>query len=160
MSRYYSMSVTITGADPNRFDPIMAAASAEWEFDDWYSQKGVLTASGDAQLFGGETDQQFAERLTKAIWSTGDFPGDNGGKLPYLTHNDALTTSTNAPTTDELESGYRPAIRVSGIHPSETRASDAFHAGSCAPTALCYSRPPEDGTRSWQMTSENERAGT
>ena len=74
MSRYYSMSVTITGADPDRFDPIMAAASAEWEFDDWYSHNGVLTASGDAQLFGGETDQQFAERLTQAIWRANGGP--------------------------------------------------------------------------------------
>ena len=74
MSRYYSMSVTITGADLDRFDPIMAAASAEWGFDDWYSQKGVLTASGDAQLFGGETEEQFAERLTKAIWRANGGP--------------------------------------------------------------------------------------
>ena len=74
MSRYYSMSVTITGALPDRFDPIMAAASAEWGFDDWYNQKGVLAASGDAQLFGGETDQQFVERLTKAIWRANGCP--------------------------------------------------------------------------------------
>ena len=74
MSRYYSMSVTITGAAPGRFDPIMAAASAEWGFDGWYSHQGVLTASGNAQLFGGETEDQFAERLTKAIWKANGGP--------------------------------------------------------------------------------------
>jgi len=74
MSRYYSMSVTITGADANRFDPIMAAASAEWGFDGWYSHQGVLTASGNAQLVGGETEEQFAERLTKAIWKANGGP--------------------------------------------------------------------------------------
>ena len=74
MSRYYSMSVTITGAAPDRFDPIMAAASAEWGFDDWYSQKGVLTASGDAQLVGGETEEQFAERLSRAVWKANGGP--------------------------------------------------------------------------------------
>ena len=84
MSRYYSMSVTITGADANRFDPIMAAASAEWKFDDWYSQKGVLTASGDAQLVGGETEEQFAERLTKAIWTANEGPCQVGVDATYL----------------------------------------------------------------------------
>lgn len=74
MSRYYSMSVTITGAAPDHFEPIMAAASAEWEFDDEDIHDGVLTASGDAQLFGGETEQQFAERLAKAIWKANGGP--------------------------------------------------------------------------------------
>ena len=35
MSRYYNMFVTITGADPDRFGEIKAAASAEWGFEDW-----------------------------------------------------------------------------------------------------------------------------
>ena len=74
MSRYYSMSVTITGALPDRFTSLMAAASAEWGFDDWDSHEGILLGSGDAQLFGGETEQQFTERLTKAIWRANGGP--------------------------------------------------------------------------------------
>ena len=74
MSRHYSMSVTITGALPDRFTSVMAAASAEWEFDDWDSHEGILLGSGDAQLFGGETEEQFAERLTKAIWRANGGP--------------------------------------------------------------------------------------
>jgi hypothetical protein len=73
MSRYYSMSVAITDARPDRFDEIRAAASAEWAFDDWQEFDGVLTASADDRLCSGETEPEFAERLARAVWAA------NGG---------------------------------------------------------------------------------
>ncbi len=73
MSRYYNMSVTVTGARPDRVEGIRASASAEWAFDDWQEHDGVLTASADDRLCGGETEPEFAERLAKAVWAA------NGG---------------------------------------------------------------------------------
>ncbi len=70
MSRYYNMAVTITGAAHERVDAVKEAAAAEWSFDDWQlDPKGVLTASADDRLCGGETEDEFVERLTKAIWT-------------------------------------------------------------------------------------------
>jgi hypothetical protein len=74
MSRYYNMSVTVTGARPDRFDEIRASASAEWAFDDWQEHDGVLTASADDRLCGGETEPEFAERLAKTVWAANGGP--------------------------------------------------------------------------------------
>ena len=74
MSRYYGMSVRITGADPGRVDAVKQAAEAQWPFEDWLlDREGVLTASAEDRLCGGETDEEFAQRLTQAIWAA------NGG---------------------------------------------------------------------------------
>ena len=73
MSRYYNMSVAITGVRPDRFERIRASASAEWAFEDWHEQDGVLNASADDRLCGGETEEEFAERFAKAVWAA------NGG---------------------------------------------------------------------------------
>ena len=69
MSRYYNMSVTITGANPDRIEEVKAAAGHEWPFDDWYERNGVLSASFDDYLFSGETEEEFVQRLAKAIWT-------------------------------------------------------------------------------------------
>ena len=70
MSRYYGMSVRITGADPGRVDAIKQAAEAQWPFEDWFLDgEGVLTASAEDRLCGGETEEEFARRLAKAIWA-------------------------------------------------------------------------------------------
>lgn len=75
MSRNYSMTVTITGAARERVDAVKLAAAAEWPFDDGFlDDDGVLTASADDRLGGGETEEEFAERLAKAIWTAnGDY---------------------------------------------------------------------------------------
>jgi len=69
MSRYYSMSVTITDFQAARSDAICEAASTEWSFDDWYSsEEEALSSSGDGNLCGGESEDEFSERLAHAIW--------------------------------------------------------------------------------------------
>lgn len=77
MSRAYEASVQIDGYDPKRRAAIEEAATEEWSFDDWYAQKGpldksktvpTLSASGQSQLTGGETEDEFARRLTLAIF--------------------------------------------------------------------------------------------
>ena len=93
MSRYYEMTVEISGHDPEKEDHIKKAAEGVWPFSDWMvSDKGDLQASAQHSLVGGESEEQFTERLSVAIWQA------NGGfcevvvdstyleNLPYETH--------------------------------------------------------------------------
>jgi hypothetical protein len=77
MSRYYEMYVEIDGYNPNLRAEIEDAASQEWTFDDWSALKGpldksdripTLTAGGRSNLCGGESEDEFAHRLTVAIF--------------------------------------------------------------------------------------------
>ena len=92
MSRAYEMSVTIAGYDLARIEKIKAAAGEEWPFQDWCDSGEDLTASAEGQLCGGESEEEFTERLSLAIWKA------NGAycavtvdatyleSLPYETH--------------------------------------------------------------------------
>ena len=92
MSRFYEMSVEVSEHDPAKMAQIQEAAEGEWPFDDWFDSGENLTASGQANLSGGETEEEFTERLSLAIWRA------NGGycrvsvdatyleNLPYETH--------------------------------------------------------------------------
>lgn len=75
MSRYYSMTIAIIGANSEQIKAVKQAAKAVWPFDDWFLDiDNRLTASADASLCGGETEEEFAERLAKAIWAAnGDY---------------------------------------------------------------------------------------
>lgn len=75
MSRYYEMGVEISGHDPEKADQIKQAAENEWPFDNWWSaDEGDLRASAQDSLCGGESEEQFTERLSVAIWrANGDF---------------------------------------------------------------------------------------
>lgn len=69
MSLYYGMSITIENYDPKRAQHIKEAASAEWNWDDWYEvDKKKLSAYGESNLAGGETEEEFAERVYVAVW--------------------------------------------------------------------------------------------
>jgi hypothetical protein len=69
MSRLYSMTVEIAGHDPARKGAIQLAATAEWPFEnDWIDNGDRMQASGDGQLCGGETEEEFTERLSLAVW--------------------------------------------------------------------------------------------
>ena len=69
MSRNFSMFVTISGINPDRTEAVQQAAEGEWPFDgNWYESDGFLTSGGDGQLCGGESDDEFSQRLVKAIW--------------------------------------------------------------------------------------------
>jgi hypothetical protein len=92
MSRFYQMSVELSGHDPAKVAQVREAAEGEWPFDDWFDSGENLTASGQANLSGGEGEEEFAERLAAAIWRA------NGGfcrvsvdatyleNLPYETY--------------------------------------------------------------------------
>ena len=79
MSRNYSMTVIVEGFNPAKIDAIKQAACREWPFDDWqYEEVGQadecpLYGYGDDSLCGGESEEEFADRLAKVIWEA------NGG---------------------------------------------------------------------------------
>ena len=73
MSRKYEMLVHVREADPDRVDDIKEAAEAEWNFADWHplsleGEPPVFMAYAEDQLAGGEAEEEFADRLTVAIW--------------------------------------------------------------------------------------------
>ncbi len=69
MSRAYAMYVRIVGFDPKRKDEIIEAAKSEWNFDDdWSEHKDEITCNGESSLCGGESEEQFTQRLSTAIW--------------------------------------------------------------------------------------------
>jgi len=96
MSRFHEMSVEVSGHDRAKVAEIQAAAEQEWAFDDWWfageDDAATMHASGQSSLCGGETEEEFTERLSLAIWRA------NGGycrvsvdatyleNLPYETH--------------------------------------------------------------------------
>lgn len=70
MSRYYGMHVEITDYTPDKSNAIQNAANEEWSSfaGDWNEQNNTLSAYGEASLCGGESEDEFATRLTHAIW--------------------------------------------------------------------------------------------
>jgi len=78
MSRYYEMDLCVRRAKPDRVDAIQDAAAEEWSFEDWHvveypDNPASFGSSGRDNLCGGEGEEEFAERLAKAIWKA------NGG---------------------------------------------------------------------------------
>jgi hypothetical protein len=68
MSRSYEMQVEITGLDPSREEAVKKAAELEWSFESWPPYDDKLLAYGEGRLCGGESEEEFVERLTHAIW--------------------------------------------------------------------------------------------
>jgi hypothetical protein len=93
MSRYYDMGVEIQGYDINKEGQIKKAAEKEWPFTGWWcSDNGVMRASAQDSLCGGEMEEQFTERLSLAIWLANDgycevvVNATYLEELPYETH--------------------------------------------------------------------------
>ena len=75
MSLYYSIGVSVQGANPARATEIKEAAEAEWPFDadDWepYGEPDDPTnfqASATGNLCAVLTEQELAHRLIRAVW--------------------------------------------------------------------------------------------
>lgn len=69
MSRFYNMGVVISGFSEDRVQDIKIAAEGQWPFGDWCEHEGELASSAETSLCGGETAEEFADRLAKAIWT-------------------------------------------------------------------------------------------
>ena len=74
MSRSYRMTVEITRYNAARRADICAAAEAEWPFSDWEVIGDTLWAAGESSLCGGETEDEFTDRLAQAVWRANEGP--------------------------------------------------------------------------------------
>ena len=72
MSSFYNMHIKISGHVVGMTKAIKTAANSEWEFDDWFEYDGKLSAGADGNLCGGETEKQFAERVSVAVWKANE----------------------------------------------------------------------------------------
>ena len=68
MSRFFRMEVAISDHVPQNIAAMQKAAEEEWPFEDWRECAGEWVSDGESNLCGGETDDEFAERLSKAVW--------------------------------------------------------------------------------------------
>jgi hypothetical protein len=70
------MFVEVSDFKPAQYIDIQSAASEEWAFDDWRlaKDKTTMTASAKSHLCGGETENEFARRLAKAIFKANGAP--------------------------------------------------------------------------------------
>jgi hypothetical protein len=84
MSRYYEMNVEIAKYRSEQADAIREAAEQEWPFDDWFTHSDTMQASAADHLCAGETEEQFADRLAKAIWEANGAYCDVTVKATYL----------------------------------------------------------------------------
>lgn len=85
MFRLYEMCVEVSGFNPEKKDAIINEANEEWpNFDgDWFDPQETnpdadasLSSHGEDCLCGGETEEEFTDRLSRAIWKA------NGGFCP------------------------------------------------------------------------------
>ena len=73
MSRFYGMDVTVSGHNKERAEEIAAALTKEWptlqeDFESCLNEE-ELNAYGEGYLLGGESENEFAERVAKAVWT-------------------------------------------------------------------------------------------
>lgn len=69
MSTAYEMGVTVTHFQLNKLPAIKQAAAEIWPFEYWFdAPNAILRGSGQSYLGGGESEEQFAQRLAAAIW--------------------------------------------------------------------------------------------
>lgn len=68
MSRFYRMEVEIMDHDLKKSKAIKKAVANEWPFTEWEEGEDGLGCSAESSLCGGESEEEFAERLTVAIW--------------------------------------------------------------------------------------------
>jgi hypothetical protein len=70
MSRAYSMQIVVETVTKAEKDSILEAIQDNWPIEDefWYEPTLTLSVSGDSQLCGGETEEEFTQRVTNSIW--------------------------------------------------------------------------------------------
>lgn len=117
MSRLYEMSVEISGHRPDRVDAIKEAAGQEWPFTDWFEHEGMLTASEEGSLGGGETEEKFAERLSLAVWKA-------NGEYCEVTVNATYLEDLPYQVHSLDQSDYERLLKTSEATPRPTRTTN------------------------------------
>lgn len=71
MSRRYDMTVYVSEHDATKLDDIRDAIQEQWGLnDEWESpSEGYVFHAGEANLCGGEGEEEFSHRMAKAIWA-------------------------------------------------------------------------------------------
>jgi hypothetical protein len=83
MSRLYEMTVRVENFDTSKKEKIIQECANVWPFaiDDWWCRDGfdrtgtagyIMSATAEGSLCGGETEDEFSERLSKVIWSANE----------------------------------------------------------------------------------------
>ena len=67
MSRYYSMQVTVEKFDPEKQQDILEAIDDLWNVEQNWSDPQRISTEGRSSLSGGESEEQFADRLYARI---------------------------------------------------------------------------------------------
>ena len=68
MSRYYSMSVTVRGFDEKKAGEIKKALEDEFDWEDMTAPDcKAIFYSGDGNLCGGESEDEFSESVAEAV---------------------------------------------------------------------------------------------
>jgi hypothetical protein len=62
------MSVEVSDYRPEAIDKIKEAAEGEWPFEDWTQAGERLSSYGESSLCSGETEEEFTEQLSVAVW--------------------------------------------------------------------------------------------
>lgn len=109
MSRLYEMHVEIDNVTEDIETAVTEACDEEWQFEDWHRnnvskksrpKKFQLEAWGQSNLCGGESEEDFAKRLKRAIWKAAK------AYLPvtiYATYMEDLPCSSYSSTEKEYE---------------------------------------------------------
>ena len=92
MSRSYEMAIEVSGIKKERRKSVLKAVRKKWNIEVVDSGRHGIFLSGEGSLCGGESEEEFARRLSRAIWQV------NGGycevtikatyldELPYETY--------------------------------------------------------------------------
>ena len=72
MSRFYNIQLNIKGFDMDRVSQITTACKDEWSFEDMdihqMDTDPVMIGDAEGNLCSGETEDEFADRISAAIW--------------------------------------------------------------------------------------------
>jgi hypothetical protein len=62
------MDIELKGVGPDRYSAVQGAIKALWPAEDWIHTGELSSAWGESSLCGGESEEEFTDRLAEAIW--------------------------------------------------------------------------------------------
>lgn len=74
MSREYRMDIIVDKHNEEKYDDIKEAIEEEWVVDDCLLTELEASFSGESSLCGGESEEEFAKRISTAIMKANEGP--------------------------------------------------------------------------------------
>lgn len=68
MSRRYGMTITLEGIECRKVRSVKRAANRQWPLEEWDYRSGTLSSYAESDLAGGETEEEFTDRIAAAVW--------------------------------------------------------------------------------------------